>query len=340
MHRGFARIYRSILNAPFYGDHKAFRLAIYLLLKVNHFKKEMLIGGAVITIQPGQTLTSIEVLQQQTGLTPMVIRGALARLKKCHFLTSKTTNQYTLLTICKHESYNKEETGNNKQNNKRLTNGQQTTNKRVTTNNKDKPYKPDKKKGERDLKTETEKTSFSLHNFKNSKDQTEINFYILFKDYPKQTFGQKAFELFKAQIKTQEDYNALYATIEHYYATPECEDGIVFNLENFMKNWKAMYDGLEQEAEEREEHHKQREADLEAEEKKEKEKKDQEDKARQKRIAANPDRDKSFDQTLKEMNPGLHKQMHAVRAGKEMKKKGKTASIKKKTKPVTKKKGG
>lgn len=76
---------------------------------------------------------SIASVAADTNLTPQTIRTCLNRLKSTNEITSKSTNKFTIITICNYDSYQAQNFSANKQinkqTNKQLTNKQQTTNK-------------------------------------------------------------------------------------------------------------------------------------------------------------------------------------------------------------------
>jgi len=88
-------------------------------------------------IKKGQLVTSVKSLVKKTGLSIQQVRTCLERLKLTNEITIKSTNKFTIITICKYESYQAEINKDNKQNNthdnNQITNNQQTNNKQITT---------------------------------------------------------------------------------------------------------------------------------------------------------------------------------------------------------------
>lgn len=100
-------------------------LFVHLLLMANYKDKEW--HG--ITIHRGQLVTSYDKLSQLTGISFQSIRTLLNKLKATGEILVKSTNKYTIITICKYESYQDSENETNNQ----LTNNQQSTNNQLTT---------------------------------------------------------------------------------------------------------------------------------------------------------------------------------------------------------------
>lgn len=111
-----------------YTDGNTSRLYIHLLIKAN-YKQKVWRG---ITIERGQVLTSRQSLSRELGMTEQEIRTAISHLKSTNDITCKSTNKYTLITICNLVDYAEEKKENNQQTNTQ--NNQQTTNKQPTNN--------------------------------------------------------------------------------------------------------------------------------------------------------------------------------------------------------------
>ena len=56
-------------------------------------------------VEKGQLITSIDSIKCATHLSPQQIRTCLARLESTGEILKKSTNKYTLITICNYESY-------------------------------------------------------------------------------------------------------------------------------------------------------------------------------------------------------------------------------------------
>jgi len=132
--QGYIKLYRSLLDWEWYADNNTKCLFIHLLLISNH--KDAFWKGK--EIKRGQTFTSIKHLSKALGLSEMMIRISLKKLEKSQNITSKTTNEGSLLSVCNYDTYQGQDLPSNKQHNKRITSHQQANNKPITTNNNDK----------------------------------------------------------------------------------------------------------------------------------------------------------------------------------------------------------
>ena len=89
----------------------------------NHKEAEVEINETIVKLKPGQFITSVEKLREKAGkgATTQQVRTALKRFKRLEFLTIKTTNKFSIVTVCKYGTYQNSEKQNNKQKNKSLT---------------------------------------------------------------------------------------------------------------------------------------------------------------------------------------------------------------------------
>ena len=125
----FIKLYRKLAEWEWYQDSKMVHLFIHLLINAN-FKDHNWRG---ILIKRGQLPTGINSLYEKTHISKQSIRTCIKKLKLTGELTIKTTNNYSIITLCNFESYQNNNKQINTRNNKQLTNNQHTTNKQLTT---------------------------------------------------------------------------------------------------------------------------------------------------------------------------------------------------------------
>lgn len=130
MMSGWIKLHRKFLDWEWFNKSEAVHLFLYMLIKANH-KDAKWQGNDV---KRGQFISSLGNISNATGISVQSIRTILKKLEKTNEIEVKSTNQFTIVTICKYECYQDE----NETTNKPLTNNQQTTNKRSTTNKNDK----------------------------------------------------------------------------------------------------------------------------------------------------------------------------------------------------------
>lgn len=132
--KGFIVIDRKILAWRWYKDQNVKNLFLHLLITANY--KNHAAGS--VEVQRGQRLTSLDTLVRETGLTSQNVRTALKKLENSGEITRKSTNRFTLITICNYDKYQRLESAEQQTANKQLTNEQQTTN--TPANNKQLRY--------------------------------------------------------------------------------------------------------------------------------------------------------------------------------------------------------
>lgn len=107
MDNGFIKLHRKITEWEWYSDTNVVRLFIHLILTCNYKEKKW--RGTLI--KRGQMLTGLHSLSEQTGLSVKKIRVALDKLKQTGEVAIKTTNKFSIITVCKYDSYQINGTG-------------------------------------------------------------------------------------------------------------------------------------------------------------------------------------------------------------------------------------
>ena len=134
---GHIKLDRKILDWEWYKDHNMFRVFIHLLLNANH--KDGRFQGSLV--KRGQLITGRLQLATDLCLSEMQIRTCIKKLKSTNEITVKVTNHYSVITICKYDTYqsfkNQDNQQDNQQSNQPITNKQPTDNQPITTNNND-----------------------------------------------------------------------------------------------------------------------------------------------------------------------------------------------------------
>jgi hypothetical protein len=130
---GWVKLHRKILDNPIMKDSEALHLFSYLLLKANHKPNRFLFNQQEIGLDRGQLITGRAKISKDTGLSDRKVRTRLELLKNLGILTSKTTNRFSIITICNYDYYQ----------NSKINEHQQTTSKcqQMSTNKNDKNEK-------------------------------------------------------------------------------------------------------------------------------------------------------------------------------------------------------
>ena len=126
MNTGYIKLWRKFCDTSFFRKPNCVSLAIYLLIKCNHEPKVINFNGKDITIARGQCITGRYALAHTLGMSEQSLRTAMWVLACSGFLTTKSTNRFTIVSIGKYGQYQGKSTN-------KLTNHQPTTNHPSTT---------------------------------------------------------------------------------------------------------------------------------------------------------------------------------------------------------------
>jgi hypothetical protein len=171
MHRGYIKIWRKLLEWEWFLKPETLQVFLYLLLKAN-YKESKFMG---YTVNRGQIVTGRNSLSEKLTLSPRTVRTSLERLKTTNEITIKTTNKFSIITLCNYETYQNDFIENDQQNDQQ--NDKPTTSKRPAN----------------DQQTTTSK---EFKNSKNSKNKTYTTDYESFwSTYPKKIGKGAAFKI-------------------------------------------------------------------------------------------------------------------------------------------------
>ena len=121
---GFIKLNRKMLTWEWYDDINTFKLFIHILFKVSWKKKKW--HG--IDIEPGQLITSLPKLSEETHLTIRQTRTALEHLKTTGEVTDKPYSKFRIITVNNWGRYQANDTQDDRQTtDKRHANRRQTT---------------------------------------------------------------------------------------------------------------------------------------------------------------------------------------------------------------------
>lgn len=182
---GWIKIHRKFLDWEWYDDINTKSLFLHLLLTANYQDK----NWRGINVKRGQVITGLFSLSEQTRLSVQQLRTSLKKLESTGEISRKATNQYTIITLCKYETYQQDETGSNK----RITNEQQTDNKRATTT---KEVKKDKKEKNNNLIGDRqEKFKEQIRGYRDKYPTDELNKFYFYWTEPNKSKTKMRFEL-------------------------------------------------------------------------------------------------------------------------------------------------
>ena len=122
---GWIKIHYKFLSWEWFQDDGMVRLFINLLLRANYQPKKW----KGMAIERGQLVTGRKQLCLETGLSEQTVRTCLQRLEDTGEIIRKSTNKFSIVTICNYDTYQYEDNATNQQS----TNNQPTTNQQLTT---------------------------------------------------------------------------------------------------------------------------------------------------------------------------------------------------------------
>lgn len=134
MNRGYVKVWRKIQDGGILRNHRYCAFFLWVLTKATHRQINIIVGCQPITLEPGQFIFGRRVAAEELGMSEREIRTCLEIAKKAEFLTIKTTNKFSIITVVNWDTYQGEEAG--KRPAKRPTSDQQ-----ATTNKNDKNEK-------------------------------------------------------------------------------------------------------------------------------------------------------------------------------------------------------
>lgn len=102
---GYIKIWRQLTSWEWYDDPNTLRVFLHLLLNASWAPNKW----QGITLQPGQLVTGRKKLAAELKLSERKIRTSLTKLKSTSEIAIKTTSKYSIITICKWETYQPDE---------------------------------------------------------------------------------------------------------------------------------------------------------------------------------------------------------------------------------------
>ncbi len=99
MKRGYVKVWRKIQDNDILKNHRYCAFFLWSLTKASHKRINIIVGCQPITLEPGQFVFGRRMAADELGMSEREIRTCLEIAKKADFLTIKTTNKYSIITI-------------------------------------------------------------------------------------------------------------------------------------------------------------------------------------------------------------------------------------------------
>jgi hypothetical protein len=204
MHRGYIKYWRKIRDWSWYKDSKTKSLFLHLVAEANH-KPYVFLGHK---IDRGQIAVGRHQLRIDTGISEQSIRTSLRRLKSTSDITTKSTSNFSIISIVNYEQYQGNSTSGSTSN---LTINQPASNQLLTT----------------------------IEECKNDKKEAYTQpFEVFWGNYPsrngKKLTKQDSFKKFK-ELST-EDALLVITAAKNYASSSGAKDGYAKDAVRFFKN--------------------------------------------------------------------------------------------------------
>ena len=200
--KGFIKLPRQLADWEWYQDAVTSRLYIHLILHANYTNKKW--QGTLV--MRGQLITSTGHLAHDLNLSIQQIRTGINKLKSSGYITIKTTNRFSLITLINYEETQGRFASSNEETNIQATNHKQSTNKQITTT----------KEG------------------KNSKEKNKATIEVR-----KQNFKNDVFKHTPYSNKVLNDFFNYWSELNRTTFKMKWEEETYFELNNRLKSWKS-----------------------------------------------------------------------------------------------------
>jgi hypothetical protein len=131
MKRGYVKVWRKIQDNDILKNHRYCAFFLWSLTKASHKRFNIIVGSQPVTLEPGQFVFGRRKAAEELGMTEQEIRTCIGLAKKTDFLTIKSTNKYSIITIINWHIYQGLDIDNQPA-------SQPTSNQQATTNKNDK----------------------------------------------------------------------------------------------------------------------------------------------------------------------------------------------------------
>lgn len=101
LNNSWLKLPRSFTSWRWYHDSKMVHVFLYFLLQANVKKIDYL----SLTVYPGQVVTSLAIIAEDTGLSPRNIRTCLQKLSQTGDIKVQSSNKGTIVTICDYSRF-------------------------------------------------------------------------------------------------------------------------------------------------------------------------------------------------------------------------------------------
>jgi len=134
---GWVKLHRKIIENPIFLNSELLQLFLYCILKAGHKEKEIIFNGKMKKLEIGSFITGGESLSKELKQNQSSTWSRLKLLKNLGYISLKSTNKFTVVSVLKYDLYQDKELEKDKPD----TNKIQTKYKPDTTNKNEKNIK-------------------------------------------------------------------------------------------------------------------------------------------------------------------------------------------------------
>ena len=137
---GWIKLHRKLLDDPVFKNAELWQLYLYCLLRANHKPNNFIWNESLIKVEAGQFITGRKVIAADLEQDESTVYKRLKVLEKLSYISLKSNNKFTLLTVTKYDAYIEDNAEEEQQSNNKVTTKEQQSN----TNKNDKNVKNEK----------------------------------------------------------------------------------------------------------------------------------------------------------------------------------------------------
>ena len=134
---GWIKIHRKIIDNPIFLNSNLLQLFLYCILRANHKTTEIIFNGEIVKLDTGSFIAGRFQIAEDLKMNPSSVYKNLKKLQKLSYISLKSNNRFTIVTVIKYSSYQIFKNEKEQQSNNKVTTKEQQS-------NTDKNYKNDK----------------------------------------------------------------------------------------------------------------------------------------------------------------------------------------------------
>jgi len=210
MDKGYILLSRGLLDSDVFASQKLLKIWVWCLCKANFKDRSVPLkvgrGETVIKVKRGSFLFGRFKAEDELFIDGSTIYKSIKKLENMDMIKISSNNQYSVITICKYDTYQDNQTY-------KVTTKEQPSNNKVTT--KEQP-------------SNTTNTLTNVNTLKNVISENKKPIFLNWLNYKKEI---------KKEVKSKSSYNTLVKRFNNE-SLPKCEWVVNQSIEN---NWQGLF---------------------------------------------------------------------------------------------------